>query len=153
MRYSFVADHFQYLACAALFALAAGVGTLCRPMVSPVRIAVATGMLLILGIATWRHARVYQNARTIWEDTLAKNPECWMAHNNLGTLCMAERDWPAAARHYQKTIELKPDHFNARYNLGLVEAKQGFPKRSIPYFESALQLRRDHAEAHTDLGL
>jgi Flp pilus assembly protein TadD len=187
MRYSLVADHFQYLACAALFALAAGAGasavfssqisplTLPSPPATegegsrarnarsgsragrsigpPTRAAVATGLFFLLGIATWRQAQIYRNARTIWEDTLAKNPDCWMAHNNLGTQCMDERDWPAAAWHYQRTIELKPDHFNAWYNGGLVLAKQGFPERSIPYFQSALQMQPNHAEAHTDLGL
>src|SRR5262249_16899473 len=105
-------------------------------LVTPIRTAVATGLLFLLGIATWRQAHVYQSTRTLWEDTLAKNPWCWMAHNNLGTLCMEEEDWPASTRHFQRTLELKPDHFNARYNLGIVEAKQGFPERSIPYFES-----------------
>jgi tetratricopeptide (TPR) repeat protein len=187
MRYSFVADHFQYLACAALFALAAGISfpsgraktergiglptrstvepltpaplpegegsKLTAALVTPIRTAVATGLVFLLGIATWRQAHVYQNVRTIWEDTLVKNPGCWMAHNNLGKLCMEERDWPASTRHFQRTLELKPDHVNARYNLGLVEALQGFPERSIPYFESALQLQPDHPDAHTDLGM
>jgi tetratricopeptide (TPR) repeat protein len=153
MRYSFVADHFQYLACAALFALVASVIPFGQPIASPIRTALASGLLLMLGTLTWWQAHVYRNVRTVWEDTLAKNPQCWMAHNNLGTLCMDERDWPAAARHYQRTIELKPNHLNARYNRGLVEAKQGFPERAIPYFESVLRIQPGHAEAQTDMGM
>jgi tetratricopeptide (TPR) repeat protein len=115
MRYSFVADHFQYLASIGLITLlAAGLATyLSARHVLPV-----TGILcMALTALTWQHAKDFKNLESLWERTLAKNPSSWMAHNNYGALLMARRDDPAAAEHFRRTIELKPDHDQARLNL------------------------------------
>ena len=42
------------------------------------------GLLLILGMSSWQRAWVYESQETLWTDTLAKNPNCWVGHNNLG---------------------------------------------------------------------
>ena len=72
MRYSFVADHFQYLASIGLIALcAAGLDRM--PRIIP-----AT-LVVLLGVLTWRQAGIYRNLETLWRTTLVKNPDCWMA--------------------------------------------------------------------------
>src|SRR5437870_3711674 len=61
MRYSFVADHFHYLASLPPIALAAaGATRLPRPQV------IGAGVLLALGTLAWRQALVYRDAETIW---------------------------------------------------------------------------------------
>ncbi|HUL73738.1 MAG TPA: glycosyltransferase family 39 protein, partial [Vicinamibacterales bacterium] len=91
--YSFVADHFQYLACLGPIALAAGgVATLAgrwRPALAaasppPAALAGALALALPLGVLTWNQCRQYADAETLYRTTLARNPECWMAHVNLG---------------------------------------------------------------------
>ena len=77
MRYSFVADHFQYLAGVGLITLCAA-GLARMPRIIP-----AT-LVVLLGALTWQQAGIYRNLETLWRDTLAKNPDCWLAHNNLG---------------------------------------------------------------------
>ena len=87
-RYSYVADHFQYLACIGLISLAVSMGTaICRRAGTWGRtlgMVAAAIVMLILGVSTWRQARIYQDLTTLWRDTLMKNPQCWMAHANLG---------------------------------------------------------------------
>jgi tetratricopeptide (TPR) repeat protein len=89
-RYSYVADHFVYLACVGLISLAVGMGTaICNHAgqrgrnLGTVAAAIA---LLILGVSTWRQARVYKNLETLWSDTLTKNPQSLIAQNNLAWL-------------------------------------------------------------------
>ncbi len=93
MRYSFVADHFQYLAGAGLIALAAAVKpaaggweftvSACRAE-RPACVIGPQLLLLALAGLTWQQTHVYRDLETLWRDTLAKNPGCWLAHNNLG---------------------------------------------------------------------
>jgi hypothetical protein len=45
------------------------------------------GLLLPLGVASWRRARVYDSQETLWTDTVAKNPHCCVGHNDLGLVC------------------------------------------------------------------
>ena len=87
-RYSLVFDHFQYLASMGPLALAgAGLARLAdfvlpkRPWLQS---ALCAGLLLILGMVSWQRAWAYESEETLWTDTLAKNPNCWVGHNNLG---------------------------------------------------------------------
>ena len=87
MRFSFVADHFQYLASAALLSLAAAAGYHLTARsgnwhrrMAPVA---AASFLVILGSLTWSRAGAYQDAETLWRDTIRKNPGAWMARYNL----------------------------------------------------------------------
>lgn len=93
MRYSFVADHFQYLASLGPFALlAAGLARL-----SPrARAAGALALALVLGALTARQSATYLDAETLWRATLARNPEAWMARGNLARL-LSERGADAEA--------------------------------------------------------
>src|SRR5205823_5802541 len=86
-RYSYVADHFQYHAMTALLALAAATAVLAgRRLLSgwPVVGAAAAAALLVpLAVVAHEKTRVYENLATLYEDTIALNPDCWVAHYNL----------------------------------------------------------------------
>jgi hypothetical protein len=82
MRYSFVANHFQYMASIGLIvAVVAGGATVIRERV--LRTAVGMAVMVSLAALTWQQGRIYEGAETLWRDTLAKNPGCWMAHNKI----------------------------------------------------------------------
>jgi len=85
MRYSFVADHFQYLASVGLLVLAGAASHAVLARMSSSGRGLVCGLgLTCLGVLTWQQARVYRDTLTLWNDTLAKNPNCWMAYNNRG---------------------------------------------------------------------
>ena len=88
MRYTFVADHFAYLPSVALIALvtAAGAALVMRAGRAGRLIGVVTCGVLVggLGLLTARQCGMYREPRALWADTVAKNPESWLAHNNLG---------------------------------------------------------------------
>jgi len=148
MRYSFVADHFQYLASAGLIALAAaGLTRIVRPMPFG-----ALVLPLLLAVLTWKQSAIYADTKTLWQDTLAKNPASWMAHNNLGTVLESDGDIEGATSHYEEAIRLKPDHAEAHNNLGNAIYKKGRTEDAIREYREAIRLKPGYATAYSNLG-
>jgi tetratricopeptide (TPR) repeat protein len=147
MRFSFVADHFQYLASIGLIVLCAtALGRL--PRIIP------GALVLALGFLTWQQAHIYRNAETLWRDTLAKNPDCWMADNNLGLELYKKGQIDDAIALHGRSIELKPNDFVAPANLGIELAAKGEFKGAITYYRVALGLHPDDpASIRNNLGV
>jgi len=156
MRYTFVADHYQYLASSALIVLAVtAAAEWCRRRgaraVRAGRIALAA-ILLVLGGLTWRQAATYADAETLWRDTLAKNPSAWMAHNNLGLLLFERGRIGEAFGHYVMALSLKPDDDFAFNNRGNAFAARGNMAQAEQDFLAALAIAPHNAEARNNLG-
>ncbi|MDX1390511.1 MAG: O-GlcNAc transferase, partial [Acidobacteriota bacterium] len=87
-KFSFVADHFQYLASLGLITLfAAGVATvLGRAGLwgRPQGWAIGGAVVLVLAWVGHRQSEIYRDAETLWVDTTTRNPDGFMAFNNLG---------------------------------------------------------------------
>lgn len=150
-RYSFVADHFQYLATLGIivpvaYALAGHRG-------------VAGIVIAILAVLTWRQAAMYRDAETLYSETIARNPECWMAYMNLGTLLTEVPDrLPQAIAAYEGALRVRPDYPEARRNLALAHytlgnalSAKGLPG-AVREYEASLALDPRNAEAHVNLG-
>jgi tetratricopeptide (TPR) repeat protein len=154
MRYSFVADHFQYLASIGLIvaACAAGAGVWRPRGATGVGIAFSAALLLLLGGATARQANRYRDAETLWRDTLAKNPGAWMAHNNLGLLLLERGDAEQALAHFEAATAVKADDDFAFNNIGNVFAARGDMERAAEHFAKALAINPRNAEALSNLG-
>jgi tetratricopeptide (TPR) repeat protein len=154
-RYTFVADHYQYLASIGPIALAsAGLVQLGKsirqtPLLVP---AVSFIILAVLGALTWRQSSSYRDLETLWRSTIAKNPSCWMAYNNLGVLQFQKGNVDDAIRKYKQSLQLNPDYPEARYNLGGALLQQGEVEAAIKECEIALKLQPNDPDAHVILG-
>src|SRR5208283_5312616 len=122
-RYSLVFDHLQYLAsmgplalAGAGFARASDIVLQKRPLLQS---APCVGLLLILGMASWQRTWVYRSQETLWSDTLPKNPDSWMAHNNLGVAFFQRGKLDDALAQFQKALEINPNYAEAHTNLGI----------------------------------
>jgi tetratricopeptide (TPR) repeat protein len=157
MRYSFVADHFQYLASVGLIVLVVAAGRAVLHRLGPAgRVAAAVAgaaVLIVLGVLTWRQAGIYKDLPTLWRDTIEKNPGSWMAHTNLGVYLFREGEYDGARAHYAEAVRLKPDDPSIHYYLGEVLALQGRPGQAIIHFSEALRLRPNYPEARALLGV
>jgi len=155
MRYSLVADHWQYYSIIGLIALAASAGATITQRAGPRGRgfgALAAGVvLLVLGASTWRQAHIYKDSETLWRDTLAKNPNAWMAHGNLGYALLQQGNASEAITQYEQALRLRPDYAEAHNNLGNALLQQGKVPEAIMQYEQALRLRPDYAEAHNNL--
>ena len=158
-RYSFVNDHHQYLASLGLIALiSAGAASWSGRWPFARRLTgglLCLALLAALATLTWRQSRMYADLETLWVTTLARNPECYMAHNNLGNLLAQQGKYAAAARQFEAALRLNrnPEFYMAHNNLGNVLARQGKHEAAVRQFEAALRLKPDHANAHNNLAI
>jgi tetratricopeptide (TPR) repeat protein len=129
MRYSYVADHFAYQAVAvgsaALVCGAAAVVAMRGPAVRRGAAVVGILALVVLGALTFREARVYRDEDTVWKDTLAANPDCYMCHTNYGFSLYGRGRVADAVEHFEASLRLKPDNVPALLNLAKVEEDRG----------------------------
>jgi len=155
MQYSFVSDHWQYLGSMAVIPLGVGGAvtalTWWKPPPRKHGFVVGTVVLVSLGLLTWRQGHIYRNLETLWRDTLAKNPDAWMAHNNLGFELANQGRVPEAIAEYAAALRIKPDYADAHNNLGVALANQGRISEATAEFTAALRIKRGFAEPHNNL--
>jgi tetratricopeptide (TPR) repeat protein len=157
-RYSYVADHFQYLASLGVIvpAIALLAWAIQRTSVrKSVTLAGSVLLILLLGVLTWRQSRMYSDVETLYRASLERNPESWLAHYNLGIL-LADRpeQLQDAIAEYQAALRLKPDYADAHHNLGIAYSRiPGRLPDAIAEYQAALRIMPDYAGAHNDLGI
>ncbi len=152
MRYSYVADHFQYLASIALLALfvtgalAVGrrLGTIAR-RAAPA--AVAT-LLLVLGVGTWQRSSVYKDQETLWRDTLAKRPNSFIALNNLGDELYRQRRSAEAIPFLARALRVRPDSREIITNLANAYGTLGRNAEALQLQLAWLEKNPDDAVLH-----
>jgi tetratricopeptide (TPR) repeat protein len=158
-RYSFVADHFQYLATAPMFAaLAAGLVV----AISRAGMARRSGEALLivvaaipLGALTWRQSHEYRDAATLFRATLARNPDCWLCYNNLATpkLYGSDDDVAEAVRYLTEALRLNPHSAEAHNNLGGAYQRLGKPEDALREHREALRLNPKLVDAQYNIGV
>jgi len=129
-RFSFVADHFQYHASAALLAaIAAALAAVAARLRLGGGTAIASAALLLvtLGAVTYQQTQHYVDAMTLYQATIAANPRSWLAHNNLASLFLTQGtiDPRRAAEHARQALDIEPDRIEARFNLGIALEESG----------------------------
>ncbi|MEO6436483.1 MAG: tetratricopeptide repeat protein, partial [Tepidisphaeraceae bacterium] len=145
MRYSFVADHFAYLASIGpIVLIVAAIPARGRLVLGPV-------LLLVLGVLTFRQCFAYRDLRALWLDTIEKNPGAWMARNNYASLLITDGKLDEAEKELTESIRLKPT-VEALMNLGAIAERRGDLDGALARHRQALALRPENAVAMTSVG-
>jgi tetratricopeptide (TPR) repeat protein len=152
--YSFVADHWQYLACLGIIVpCASGIVLLARQFKSW-QGWLEPGITLLLGgalfLITSQQSRMYADIETLYRTTIARNPACWMAQANLGNILYQANRIPEAMDLFNQALRIKPAV--AHYSLGNAFVKTGRTSEAIDEYNQALRIDPDDAEAHNNLG-
>jgi len=155
-RYSLVFDHFQYLASMGPLALA-GAGMVRwadfaipgRPWLQS---SLCAGVLLVLGMLSWQRAWAYESQETLWTETLAMNPSCWLGYNNLGIVFLQKGQADEAMDQFQKSLQINPNFADAHSNLGSALAQKGQVDQAMVQYQESLQIYPNSSDAHSKLG-
>jgi tetratricopeptide (TPR) repeat protein len=170
MRYSLVADHWQYTALIGVVSLAAGL--LAWVMERPgaprtVAKAAAGALVLACAVLTFWQTFIYHDEETLWRDTLAKNPKSWMAYGNLGGLLVQRARAPGAdsaalldkaEQCCEEAVALQPQQAEAYAHRALLRLARGQGDAAMQDYDKVVELDpspeayNDRAEAAAGLG-
>jgi len=150
-RYSYVADHFAYLASLGVIVpVSAGLAIALEHVSAPVarragQVAIAA-LLAVLAVLSNVQSRMYTDAKTLYRTTIARNPGDWMAHNNLGRIYSRGALHRAEAiAEFEAVIRLKPDHARAHYSLGVALFLSDRGPEAVEHFQKAIQYEPKNA--------
>jgi tetratricopeptide (TPR) repeat protein len=159
-RFSFVADHFQYLASLGIITLASAGAACWLNRASPViRTAGQVGcvaVLVALGILTFRQSRMYGDLEALYRTTISDNPDSFMPRYNLGTFLNDSGRWQEAIPVLEGAVPLArddEDRADALCNLGGSLFETGRKEEAVATYRHAIQLAPRDAQAQFDLGL
>jgi protein O-mannosyl-transferase len=154
-RYSFVADHYQYLASIGPLALAAAGITRAVDFVGPgkrfIQSVLCAALLVSLAVLSWGQCAMYADLDRLWWSTIAGNPDSWMAHNNIGISLARKGRTQEAIDHFNRALELNPHHDEADYNLANALLRLNREDEAIPHYEAALKINPVNTRAHFNL--
>src|SRR5216110_132803 len=154
--YPFVSDHWQYLACLGIITPCASGITLLAGQLKSWQAWLERGTILLLPgvlfLLTWQQSRMYTDAETLFRTTIARNPGCWMAYNNLGNTLYEANRIPEAMDLFKQALQINPDNGAAYYNLGNALFQTGRTSEAIDQYKQALRIIPNFADAHNNLG-
>ena len=154
--YSFVADHFQYLASAVIAAAVAANATMAIGLLSPgarhAPRAACWAVVALLASIAWRQSGQYADVQTLWRATIARNPECWMAYNNLAAEMLSAGRTQDAIDDAVAALRLAPDDAAAHATLGEAFSASGRTRDAFGEFNRALELEPNNAAARINFG-
>jgi tetratricopeptide (TPR) repeat protein len=154
MEYSFVADHYQYLAAPALLALlAAGLWRVPRVWGISARVGLAGLWLTALAVKTWSQAHVYQSAERQWQNNLAVNPADYRAHNDLGVIAWERGEVARALEHFEAALAIHPAFADPARNLGFAWLSLGDVEQARAAYREAVRRNPNDARSQHQLGV
>ncbi len=147
------ADRYTYLACLPWAALAGA--AVHRASARRARIAwpATAAVLALLGVLTFRQARVWRDSRALWDHTLALDPTNWTAYTNRGVARQARGDIDGALADYDMALRYNPGHAEALNDRGIVRFLRGDVDGAIADYFAAIRVRPQYADAHENRGL
>jgi len=154
--FSFVADHFQYLAAAGLVSSLSAAAVIGRDRLAPAgrsaALAAAACLVVVLAALTWMQCSRYGDIQTFYESILERNPASWLAHDNLGVVLVARGRAGEAAGHYREAMRLNPSYPEAFNNYGNVMAKERRWSEAEEAYAGALRARPSFFAAQFNWG-
>lgn len=159
-QHSFVADHFQYLALIAMIALCVHVASFGLDRIrlpgirtaagrtSYGRLTIAVLVVAACWVLTWQRVHVFHNTRTLCEDTIRRNPDCWIAHAKLGSFILrgkitSREQLELALHHFEEALKLNPTDAKIFHNMGLALQMLGRPVKGLDCFRKAVAVEPD----------
>lgn len=143
-KFSFVADHFQYLASLGPIVLASATLARFGRAAAPL---VGTTIVAVLAVLTWRQAHVYQSPETLWRATAEHNPDSFLAQIGLGVVYEDQGKHREAIAAQERAVAIDPTSAEARLNLARSYDALGDYAKAAALYEEGLRLEIGYARA------
>lgn len=162
MRYSYVADHWQYVALPGALIIAVTTGHyLLRQFNNSVQnnsrkleVGAIALVVMLFFVLTFQHQKMYARIDTLYLQTISKNPGAGLAHSNLAGMYYRSGKLDDAVRHYRAALavdatdpEAHAGLGNALFDMGNLEEAAGEYERAIPLMPAG-----DRFKVHFELG-
>jgi Flp pilus assembly protein TadD len=158
MRYSLVADHYAYIAMAAL---AVGVGVAVDRLVSwlwrrgaraSARLVVVVCGVMMCGLAVRARDQsvIYKSAQDIYSETLSGNDGCEVCRDNLAAILIkrgGSLNLSQAEAYLKEAVERHPMDPEPHSGLGVIYEKRGRLSDAVNEYQQALDLNPSFSEA------
>lgn len=166
MRFSFVADRYQYLASAGALSVLIGLaargmerwraglsGTGADGVLRWAATGLAAALLITLGALTWRQASIYQDDVTFFRHILSHNPTAQSAQYNLGNALLNAGRPQEALEAYRIAMEQDPPRADAYSNTGRAFMDLNRLEEAVKWLQQALELDPRHEVSWQNLAL
>jgi tetratricopeptide (TPR) repeat protein len=147
-RYSYVADHWQYFALPAITVLIAFYLKKAR-----LHYFAGPALVLIFASLTFMRCGAFHDSDSVWQDTLAKDPKCCLALNQLAVNCTAAGKLEEATNYYFHSLELDPNEAQTHVNLGYCQVLMEKADDGIAQIGEAIRIDPSFSYAYYYLGL
>jgi tetratricopeptide (TPR) repeat protein len=151
-----MADRYVYVPAIGLFVIIAwGIKQISSKDVSFKKpfIFITVLIIILLTLATHNQVKLWSNTVTLFEDTLKKDPNNYVAYALLGQAMFVKGDNEKALYYYDKALKLTPRIYAAYKNKGVVLMKMGKRDEAIKIFKNALKLDKYSVDAYYSLSL
>ncbi|MEI6083123.1 MAG: tetratricopeptide repeat protein [Verrucomicrobiota bacterium] len=95
----------------------------------------------------------WQDGKTLWTDSVTKDPQSAIAHFSLAGYAVGAKELPAAEGHARRAVELNPRFAAAHERLGAVLLLRGQTAEARLHLETALKLDPALRDARRNLQL
>ena len=115
---------------------------------------VGTAVLIVtsFGVLTWQQTEIYFSMETYSRAALEKNPQAWMARNNLGLGLADCGEFEQAAEQYRMALKERPLCLEAHQNLATALVNLGQFQEAESHLNEVLRWMPDNAKALNNLG-
>ena len=156
MQFSFVADRFQYLAGIGVLAVlvggvAQGVGKLSGVARWGVQ-GIALGVIIVLGVLTYRQAGVYRNEVTFYGYVVSRNPQARGAYANFGKALLNLGKWEESLAVSLAGMGKDPDTVKVYSNAAVALLKLKRFDEAERYLRRALKIEPRNPNPLQNLG-
>lgn len=157
------ADRYAYLATVPIMLIVAGILAAIWRRLSSSKfwrvafIGICLALLAAEVAASRAYASIWIDSPSLWRRALALDPDCAVAHCNLGEALLREEQYADASVHLAKAIDLEPEFSFAYANFAALLVRAGRPEDAVAAGRRAMDAQpaltgMDLARAHAILG-
>ena len=150
MHYTFVADHYQYLACLGILIIPAEIAARSRHRATA---RVVAGVLIVGCItASMFYATLFRTRMALWKWNVDHNPSSFTAQHNLGVEYLGYGNQSEGVRHIMISLAQEPDDDNIHAPVARLDIADGKYDKALAHVLRATQLRPNYGLNYQMLG-